>query len=218
MQLQHRTITASLADIIRSAIISGELKPGQKLNQDEIATQYRVSRMPVREALRTLEAEGHIKIDPYRDITVTELSYDEIEENFLIRIRLESWATRLACERINDKDLAKLKKILDQMETSKDVSISYLTLNFEFHSQIYQISRMPRLHQIISNLRRIIDPYLFLYLSAFGRIEFVHATHKALYESLKAQDADRSEQLASAHLQQAMEALLSGIIEYDKSH
>ncbi|MCZ7573257.1 MAG: GntR family transcriptional regulator [Ardenticatenaceae bacterium] len=208
---QNRTIHLVVANHLRQAIINGQLKPGQKLIQDEIAAEYGISRMPVREAFRTLAAEGYVTIYPHRGVIVTELSTAEIEEIFSIRILLEGWATRLAASSITADSLARLNDLISEMEISQATPARYHLLNTAFHDTIFKAAQQPRLRALVMNLRNVVEPYLRIYLSGEGRIQRAHSVHKALCEALAARDAEKAEQLAKDHLRQALDALLSNL-------
>ena len=114
---QQRSTPGLVADGIRLAILRGQLAPGQTLKQEELAKQFGLSRAPVREALRQLEAEGLVISYPHRGTVVARLSADDIEEVFLIRITLETAILKVAVPKINDLDLRKAQAVLEQTES-----------------------------------------------------------------------------------------------------
>ena len=120
------------AQKLREAILLGHLKPGDKLDQNEIAELLGISRSPVRDALRTLAAEGLVEVIPHRGAAVAELSADEVEEIFLIRRILEGMAARLATQRIGPAQIAELQAVLDEIDQTSDLD-GWLELNRRFH-------------------------------------------------------------------------------------
>jgi DNA-binding GntR family transcriptional regulator len=113
--LAFQTREEFVAHRLREAILVGQLKPGDRLDQNEIAELLGVSRSPVREALRTLAAEGLVDVFPHRGAAVAELSVDELEEIFLIRRTLEGMAARLSALSMDDNEIAELETILEEM-------------------------------------------------------------------------------------------------------
>ena len=211
VQLEYRTIQEIVTDKVREAILQGELKPGEKLVQDDLAKRYGVSRMPIREACRTLEGEGLVAFHPRRGVMVTELSAEEIQEIFSIRALLEGMATRLAAVHTTQETAGELHHILTQMEAAQDDPDRYLDLNRSFHYMLFSASQRPRLVSLIKSLRNTVEPYLRLHLSAQGRMSESLAEHWALYEVYAAGDSEEAEKLAQDHMQSALEALLASL-------
>ncbi len=113
---QYRTTPTMVADILREAILAGALKGGQPLRQEDLATKFRLSRGPVREALRQLEGEGLITFSPHRGAVVSELSLAEVQEICDIRIALETAALRFAIPHLSEDVLKRAEEILDEAD------------------------------------------------------------------------------------------------------
>src|SRR5262245_7431911 len=114
----QRTLFAHAYDALRRAIVTGELQPGQRVNEAEVARQMRISRGPVREAIRRLEQAGLLVSYPRRGTVVVSLSAEDVEEVYTLRADLEARAIRRAITRLLDADLAELERLLDVMETA----------------------------------------------------------------------------------------------------
>src|SRR5918994_3323643 len=112
--LQHRTIASAVAEELRRKIVDGEFKSGFQLRQDALATEFGVSRIPVREALMQLEAEGLVKIVPHRGAIVSELSTEEIGELFELRAILEPRLLKASAPRLKEDDYHRLNAILQE--------------------------------------------------------------------------------------------------------
>src|ERR1700726_1444937 len=112
--IPRQSLPSAVADKLREQIIRGEIPEGAQLRQDAIATQYQVSRIPVREALRQLDAEGLITIVPNRGAVVPELSPDDIEELFSIRALLEPEVLKLSIPRLTQADFAEAEAVLNK--------------------------------------------------------------------------------------------------------
>src|SRR5262245_50899657 len=109
-----RTIADQVAELIRQRILSGQLKGGQPIRQEHLAAELGVSRIPLREALKQLAAEGFVTIASHKGAVVAELSIAEVEELFDIRLRLETWLLQLAIPALSERDLAALDRNLDE--------------------------------------------------------------------------------------------------------
>src|SRR5262249_3001690 len=106
--IARRTVAAEAAEVLRQRILSGDLRSGQPIRQEQIAQERGVSRIPLREALKQLEAEGFVTIEPHKGAIVSTLSLAEVEELFELRIHLESWLLRDAIPRMREGDFAQL--------------------------------------------------------------------------------------------------------------
>lgn len=205
----YRTLQELVTDRIREAILRGWLKPGQRLDQAEIAERFQVSRMPVREALRTLEAEGLVKFYPHRGVEVCELSSEEIEEIYQIRSVLEAMAVQLAVPRFNEEADRRLSAILKEMEEVADDPLAWATLNNRFHQTLYAVSGRARLCGIIESLRNTVQPYVLRDISHPTRAHHAMAEHRAILEACRAGDANRAAELVVQHLKRVSENLVS---------
>ncbi|MGQ9515843.1 MAG: GntR family transcriptional regulator [Anaerolineae bacterium] len=204
----YRTLQELVADRIREAILRGWLKPGQRLDQAEIAERFQVSRMPVREALRTLEAEGLVRFLPHKGVEVCDLSVEEIEEIYQIRCVLESMAIRLAIPKMTPEMLENLKALVNEMEEVIDDPLAWTTLNHRFHSELYAISGRPRLLGIIDSLRNTVQPYLVSDISHPQRARRAIQEHRAILEACERGDANAASELIVAHLQHVCDSLV----------
>jgi DNA-binding GntR family transcriptional regulator len=188
-----KTDTAHL--VLREAIVSGVLRPGEALHAGPLAEALGMSRIPVREAFRRLEQEGLVAIRPHVGASVRSLPKHEIEENLIIRGELEALATRLAAPRLSDGTLAELEALVAEMDAcvaSGDAE-RFGRVNRSFHLTIYRENPYPRLFDLIEQL-----------WSAFSRSRSVFALepelmrhsqvgHAQLLEALQARDAHLAE-------------------------
>ena len=150
----HETLSERVYKSLKKLILSGELKPGQKLSQDWLAKQMKVSRMPVREAIERLRTEGLVESIPYKESRVVNFSYKDIEEIYSVRSLLEAYSARLSSSKIREKDLKELKKINKEMKNFLDKNnFKQLSIrNKKFHLIIYNRSGNSRLSKTIKNL------------------------------------------------------------------
>jgi DNA-binding GntR family transcriptional regulator len=194
-------------DELREAIVRGHFKPGEKLDQEEIAELLNVSRIPVRQALRTLTAEGLVKMYPHRGATVAELSREELEEIYFLRGVLEGVAARLAAPKMDDAHIAKLQAILERMDQLTDLD-EWLDLNREFHNTIYEVISRPRLLEMIESLRNTSAPYIRDYIASPEYLEVTRLSHRHILEACINRDGILAQQETQKHLKVVGEGAL----------
>jgi DNA-binding GntR family transcriptional regulator len=156
-----------IALALEEAIVSGELAPGSVLRQEQVSTQYEVSRTPVREALRRLAALGLVSFEANRGFRVRTLSRSEMWEAFLLRAELESLVTGVAAERITEaglEELAAAEQRFSRMtralrarepgEDRRSLTVEWMQANHGFHDVIYRIADLPYIEQVAKSARR----------------------------------------------------------------
>ncbi|ARV62914.1 GntR family transcriptional regulator [Nostocales cyanobacterium HT-58-2] len=205
---QQRSTPDLIADALREAILQGIFEEGQSLRQDEIATQFGVSRIPVREALRQLEAEGLVKIHLNRGATVSALSPAEAQEIFEIRSALEVKAIQLAIPLLSVSALEKASEILAQTDQTTDPGL-LAKLNWEFHETLYVAAERPRLLMMIKSLHLNVDRYVRLQLSQMDYQERSQKEHYQLLEACQQHDTKVAVRLLKRHIDTAGEKLVA---------
>jgi DNA-binding GntR family transcriptional regulator len=201
-----------VADKLREAILRGYFNPGQRLDQTEIAELLNVSRSPVREALRTLAAEGLVEVFPHRGAVVAELSLKELEEIYFIRGVLEGMAACLAAPKLDQDQLAGLHNLLTALNQTTNLD-QWLDLNRQFHHTIYQAANRPRLFSIIESLRNTAAPYIRQYIATAEHMEAAQIGHRHIFEACTTGDGLRAEQATQRHLK----AVCDGVLVYVES-
>jgi DNA-binding GntR family transcriptional regulator len=198
-------------DYLRRAIAAGTLKPGQRIQQDNLAAELGVSRMPIREAFRQLEAEGLVTVYPHRGVVVTDVSIKDIEDIYVIRIALEGAAANLGARKISDDGIQKLVGLLDEMENLGYPfnPSAWLSLNEAFHSTIYQAADCPRLYKLITNTSLTISPYIRTHIMTAGSLEAINKGHHTIFEAVKARNGAKTEELTKHHLRETADAVAS---------
>lgn len=197
---------------LREAILRGSFAPGERLDQKEISERLKVSRSPVREALRTLAAEGLVEVIPHRGAVVAELSPDELEEIVAIRSVLEGMAARLAVPKMDVEHLKTLESILKELSQTTDLD-RWIVLNHRFHETIYQLSNRRRLLALIENLRNTITPYMRQYIASSDHIRQVSASHELIFDAC----VKRDPALAELETQKHIAATRAGVVVYARS-
>jgi DNA-binding GntR family transcriptional regulator len=196
------TISEYVCSEIRDKILAGAYPLGSKLDQQSLAVQHEVSVIPVREALRQLEAEGLVRILPRRGAFVIELSPPEIKELFHLRAVLEGYATELAAPRLTASQLQGLHRITEQLEqATADGDIpALLELNRSFHFYIYEAAESPLLMSILSGLWDRATVYRRLYGKKPESHHRFLVEHLQVLRACESGDALASRQLMRDHI------------------
>ena len=206
----NRQTTAELvAEELRSRIIGGDIGEGEQLHQERLAKELGVSRIPLREAMRQLEAEGLITISSHRGGVVAVLSLDEIRELFEIRSCLEPWLLGLAVPRMTPPDFEDLRRIMDKMQPG-EVAL-WGKLNWEFHQRLYAPAARPQTMRILQRLHSNLDRYLRLQISETSGWEAAAGEHDAIIEACHAQDVRRATALLEVHIMDAADDLVEAL-------
>ncbi|MDJ0798193.1 MAG: GntR family transcriptional regulator [Calothrix sp. MO_167.B12] len=213
---QQRSTPDLIADALREAIIQGILQPGESLRQDEIAKQFGVSRIPVREALRQLEVEGLVNFYAHRGAVVSALSPAEVEEIGEIRVALETTAIKLAIPNLTEFDLEKAQYILDTTVTETDVA-RLGELNWEFHTTLYSPANRPRLLGIIKNLHMNIERYVRLQMTNMNYAPLSHKEHEQLLNACRQKDTSTAVRLLKRHIGTATKELVKYLVLVEKT-
>jgi DNA-binding GntR family transcriptional regulator len=192
---------------LRHAILQGDLAPGERLRSDALAGDLKVSRTPVREALRKLEAEGLVERSG-SGLIVREFSEKDLTELFYVREALEGMAARLAAENATPGEIAEIRELLDDMETVRqrgDVA-ALRPLTAEFHRVIGRAAHNGRLLQSLESLlQHVRQMQTSTLLHIEGRPVAALKEYREILQAIEAHDADRAEALARAHRRKTLE-------------
>ncbi len=188
---------------IRKAILEGRLRPGEKLVQEDLARSLGISRQPVREALRRLEAEGLVVHQPRRGVFVRAYSPDDMREIYMLRRLLETQAARLAAERLAPADWRKLEVINEASSAAAAASDGerFVELNNAFHRTIHEGARSPRLLELIGRVWTGDPVYGPLFLP--GRAARSVAEHRRIVEALRRRDPEMAAAAMLEHIANA---------------
>jgi DNA-binding GntR family transcriptional regulator len=190
----QRRMTAQDAVLaaLRSDILAGVLEPGDQIVQEALAERYGVSRVPLREALKTLESEGQVEYYPHRGYFVAQLSVADLLEVYRLRAILEAEAIRHAVPTLSDEDVAALADLLEEVDEAADRAdvISMTSANRRFHFAIFDAAGLPRLSRLLRQLWEATDAYRALYYQSGPNRERVAQEHARMLAALRARDAD----------------------------
>ena len=209
----YELLSQKVYRVLKTEIVKGNLKPGNKLLEGKIAKQMGISRTPVREASRELAAEGFVKTSPNQGMVVNNASIEDIQEVLQIRGVLEGLAARLSATIINGEEIIELERYIKQMEkfTNKNDALSYSEADAEFHELILNICGNKRLIQIRKNLSDQAHRYRIRSLNIPGRLQYSLKEHQEIVEALKRKDAEQADKLSQKHI----ENVLKNILEHE---
>ncbi|MBI2245425.1 MAG: GntR family transcriptional regulator [Nocardioides sp.] len=200
--------SARVAAYLREAILGGDLKPGMRIRQEEIAERLGASRLPVREALRILEAEGLTESEPHKGARVPRLSQHEVEVIYRMRERLEPLALVESLPRLDAADHERLEEVQRQIEANGDVE-KFLDLDREFHMLTYSGCAIEPLNQNVVRLWNSTQHYRRAYVALGGqnRMWVVNAEHRLILDAVVRRDATDAERFLEGHIRRTRNEL-----------
>lgn len=198
-------------DVLMNAIMQGQLSPGERLLEVQLADEMGVSRTPVREAIRRLELEGFVVMVPRKGAYVAGLSVKDVEEVYEIRTVLETLAVRLAAQRMQPADYQQLDELAEKMcATWQEGDVdNWVNLDARFHELLYKFSRNDRLVYMMSNIMEQLSRYRIISLA---NVEVRHnslSEHQELIEALKRRDSEAAAIAASTHIENTKQSLIN---------
>jgi DNA-binding GntR family transcriptional regulator len=200
MLVQKKTISTQVADAIRQRILSGHYAANLQLRQELIATEFGVSRIPVREALHQLHSEGFVTLVSHKGAIVTPVSLEEILELYELRARIETWLLALAIPRMTEEHLASAQLEADRFGAqSADAEYSY-ELNWAFHNALYVASGRKTTIEMVGRIHQQIERYTRMMVSLTGNQLQSDLEHHQLIELCRARDPMRASQLLEVHI------------------
>ena len=188
---------------LRQAILRGELKPGERLMEIQLANKLGVSRTPIREAIRKLELEGLVLMIPRRGAEVAEITEKSLRDVLEVRAALEELAVDLACDRISAEDIQSLKEAAKEFEAALqggDVT-EYAPADVKFHDIIYLATDNQRLIQLLYNLREQMYRYRVEYLKRTEVHPILLAEHEHIIECIEKHDKAAAKVAISTHIE-----------------
>ena len=198
---------------LRQAILRGELKPGERLMEIQLANKLGVSRTPIREAIRKLELEGLVLMIPRRGAEVAEITEKSLRDVLEVRRALEELSVQLACERITEEQIEELKLAAKEFEIvlkSGDVT-AYAEADVKFHDIIYFATDNQRLISLLYNLREQMYRYRVEYLKSTEIHEQLLREHQHIIEMLESRNREKAIEAVCKHIDNQVEAVADTI-------
>ena len=204
---------------LRQAILTGELKPGERLMEIHLANKLGVSRTPIREAIRKLELEGLVTMIPRRGAEVAQITEKSMNDVLEVRRAMDALCVELACDRITPEELQDLKKACDTFEAAvKTDDIKQIAqADVAFHDIIYAATDNRRLIQLLNNLREQMYRYRIEYLKKKECYPQLLEEHQTIIDSIESRDKDRATQITGQHIKNQAEAVVDTIREKEES-
>ena len=207
---ERRTAAGHVADTLRAAIRSGRLGDGAELNQVALAEHFGVSRVPVREALRALEAEGWITARAHRRAFVQTLGVKRVTEIFDVRALLEVHLLEKAMATLDDARIAELRAVCDAMDAMDDHA-AWLVANRDFHRLLLEGADAPLTVELLDGLGAQVERYLRLHGEGFDREREAGAEHRAILEAAVAGDRKSASRLLHAHIDRTRRRVVAAL-------
>jgi DNA-binding GntR family transcriptional regulator len=213
--LGHTTMASAAAEELRRRILDGTYAAGLPLRQDALAEEFGISRIPIREALLQLEAEGLVRILPHRGAIVSELSTKEVEEVFELRALLEPRLLKQSAPRLTESDFAALRATLSEFEQALRMGPvgRWGELNTAFHVRLYGRAERPRTLSLVSTLLRESDRHTRLQLSYTDGRERAEQEHAELLNLCEARRFREASALLRAHIDNVGRTLMAFLAE-----
>ncbi len=196
------SLTDEIAEIIRERILKGEYKIGEKIKENQLATELRVSRTPIREAFKQLEEEGLMEYIPNRGCFAKGFTKQDMNDIYSVRKALEQLAVAWAVERITDEEIEQLKSQIDLMEfyTKRLDTQKVLELNNKFHQTIYGSTRSRFLSQILRSYQDYVNQARRATVYGEDNLKAILAEHRNILNAIIAKDAAKTVALTGEHL------------------
>lgn len=205
---------------LRKSILKGELQPGERLMEIQLANKLGVSRTPIREAIRMLEHEGLVVMKPRRGAQVAKITVQELDDVLEVRKSLEMLAIEKACERMTEEDMQAMRDAAKEFEyvvEDKENDVTALAeADVEFHDTIYRGTGNRRLIQILGNLREQMYRFRIEYLKEGDVRETLAEEHEEILKAIEARDEERAVRLISEHIDNQHRAINDNILEKEE--
>ncbi len=205
-----------VAQILREAVLSGSLQPGQVLRQEMLSNALGVSRMPVREAIQILDSQGLVETSVHRGSTVAKISADDIEEIFGVRAALEILAIQRSVPHLTADMIERAKLSLLEMNRSRNLD-TYLLLHRKFHLSLYAANCSGRLIELISKQFDLAERYLRLERLVMNFADEDKAEHVELFDACRQRDASAAERILKTHIGEAGQTLSAMVRAHAKT-
>lgn len=194
-------MTDRVTEAIRSLILSGELAPGSRIGQENLAARFAVSRIPVRGALARLESDGLVVLKPSSGAWVAKIDLGECLETYMIRERLEPLALSLAVPNMSDETIAALDHLVQAMSETNDTE-TFLRLDRAFHIACYRDARMNQLFHMIERFWNTTQHYRRTFTELLGRERnwIMHAEHRLIVDAIRRRDPDGAAHILFEHI------------------
>ena len=188
--IRPKTAQEAVLAEIRQQLLDGRLAPGVAIRPDALGEALGVSAVPVREALRILEGEGHVHYRPHRGYVVADLDVDDLMEIYRIRELLETEAVRQAIPKLRPEAVGRLRQIVQEMDEAHDDVMSLTEVNRRFHFTVFEAAEMPQLVRVLRILWDSSDRYRLRYLMSPENRQLVRDQHQRMMQAVADGDVE----------------------------
>ena len=203
MAIVYKTRTQLVVETLREKILSGEITAGQPLRQAALAEELNVSRIPVREALLQLEAEGLVSFEPHKGATATELNVDQVDELFELRAMLEAELLAASIPNLSDEMLSEAELLLERLDNAlgkENAANTWSELNSDYHNCLYSAANRPQTQDLVDTLNKNADRYIRMHLLWAGGISKAESEHNDLLKFCQARNIDGAVDMLKKHI------------------
>lgn len=194
------TQSNQLAQQLEEMIFSGQLRPGEKIEEGAIAAQFGVSRTPVREAIQRLVATGMVQVRRRKGTIITQLTMPRLIGMIEMMAELDVFAARLAARRATSEERDELKDVVERSRAAVDDQQAYTRLNREFHWTLYSATHNAYLEEVALRTWKVLQPYRNFRLDQPARRKSSFAEHEAIYEAIRTSDGDLAATRMASHV------------------
>jgi len=203
MSIVYKTRTQLVVETLREKILSGEIKAGQPLRQAALAEELNVSRIPVREALLQLEAEGLVSFEPHKGATATELNASQVDELFELRAMLEAELLASSIPNLSEAMLAEATELLSQLNKAlgkENAANTWSELNSNYHNCLYSGAVRPQTQDLVNTLNKNADRYIRMHLLWAGGISKAESEHNEILSLCKERNVEGAVAVLKQHI------------------
>ena len=208
------TLATEIARHLREAIIKGELAPGERVNESKLTRDLGLSRSPVREAIRILESEGLLTLEPHRGAHVRPLGDDDLQEIFDVRLMIESHGLRRDSHRITAEVIAPLRVAVEEARAALAANAfeAWHHASLRFHDGLVALADNRQLTRLHEELKISLRRYQISVIGLPGQPERSHAEHEAILDALEHGKLEQGAGLVAAHITNLKEAVLKAMV------
>lgn len=209
----YKPLREIVFESIREAIIDGKLKPGERVMEVQLAEKLGVSRTPVREAIRKLELEGLLIMEPRKGAYVTDVSLKDLVDVLEVRSSLEGLAASLAATRASEEEIEVLKEKAAQFKEciEKNDVQGMINKDTEFHEAILQAAKNKKLTSIIESLREQLQRFRVTYFTEYNMTTYLASEHQKVLDAIESRDPDKANEYAQQHIENLEKYIVSHI-------
>ncbi len=208
--VQTQTLREQVVEFVKEAIIRGQLRPGQRVPEPDLALRFGVSRTPIREAFRQLETEGFLAFTPRKGAVVSPITPKDVRDFYAVKSLLEGYAARQACARFTDKEIERMDLLNRQMARcaeAEDIR-GFFDLDNQFHEVFHQACGNDKLYHLIRTLVQHYVRFRIAALSVPGRMKNSVHQHEEIVDAFRKRDAELVDRLVRANAEQGCEVLV----------